>query len=182
MISELLKSETSRYHDLAEEQFQSKKIFEGNFEKEDYEKLLLANFRLYATLESMVFKVLTPEFGEKLELENRRKFNLLKKDLDSLNLKLPNYKHFEEAISKSKAIGILYVMEGSTLGGNVMARHLKKNELLGDLDFNFMTIYGSELGEMWKKFKNVLDSDFNEHQYPEILNGADLAYKTLLMA
>ena len=66
---------------------------------------------------------------------------------------------------KFDALGAFYVLEGSTLGGAVIARTLKKNQHLSDIEtYNFYGCYGEEIGMRWKQFCQVL---LNEGQSTE---------------
>jgi heme oxygenase len=60
--------------------------------------------------------------------------------------------------SQSMALGFFYVLEGSTLGGRVMARELARRgadqELLAYLD-----PYGERTGAMWRTFVDVLNRE-----------------------
>jgi heme oxygenase (biliverdin-IX-beta and delta-forming) len=55
------------------------------------------------------------------------------------------------------AVGYLYVLEGATLGGSVIARHLHRTLGIGPDDgAAFFTSYGAALGPMWKQFTQAL--------------------------
>lgn len=180
-ISDYLKKETARYHDAAEAKFQSKKIFDGSFTAEDYLRLLQGNFVLIHQLEDLAMEVLQPQFGKVLDLENRRKRSALQKDFAEINLTPPeNDPEIFPPLTIPAAFGVLYVMEGSTLGGTVMARQLAKNPVMTSKKFHYLGIYGESLGEKWKTFKQVMDENITEADFPEALRGAELAYDILL--
>ncbi len=181
-ITEILKEKTKNLHDLTEEKFQSEKIFRGDFTKEDYQKLLLYNYHLINTFEKPVFELLTENHSEKLQLDKRTKLQFIQKDLaalaisENISLEKPLLKN------EAEAIGMLYVMEGSTLGGNVIAKNLGKLENFRGVTFNYFGIYGEETGPMWKKFKQVMDENYSEEDLNDILNGAERAYHFLLQS
>jgi heme oxygenase (biliverdin-IX-beta and delta-forming) len=59
----------------------------------------------------------------------------------------------------SESIGALYVLEGSTLGGGIICKLLKKE--MGDdapQSFLFFNSYGEATMEMWMKFKDRINS------------------------
>lgn len=179
--SDYLKENTARYHDAAEAKFQSKKIFDGTFTMEDYRQLLMGNYLLTRRLEPLAMEVLQPEFGATLDLESRRKLPALEKDLQALGEVLPPDTNADlPQLSVPMAFGVLYVMEGSTLGGSVMARQLAKNPQLADKEFNYLGIYGSDLGNRWKTFQTVMNGALKEEDFPDALHGAELAYRVLL--
>jgi heme oxygenase len=56
-------------------------------------------------------------------------------------------------------LGYLYVAEGSTLGGAVIARALAKNTNLASVtNYNFYGCYGENVGTMWKNFIIAMES------------------------
>ena len=59
--------------------------------------------------------------------------------------------------SQSAAMGAMYVLEGSTLGGKIISKVLRKQ--VPDLDgsLSFFDGYGDQTGEMWSRFKSALD-------------------------
>jgi len=64
-----------------------------------------------------------------------------------------------EVKSITEALGCLYVLEGATLGGQVIGRHLKKNLALDeDRGCAFFCSYGDEVGLMWQSFQETLRS------------------------
>ena len=120
----------------------------------DYRHLLTAFYGLYQPLET----ALEPLAHQVLEdWPTRRKVPRLEQDLDKLGLdehavsKLPQADVFP--ITKhEQAFGCLYVLEGATLGGQLITRRL------GDLAVpsGFFSSYGSEVGPMWRRFGHQL--------------------------
>lgn len=53
------------------------------------------------------------------------------------------------------ALGLFYVLEGSTLGGRVIARRLA-SEGIGGEGLRFLDPYGPQAGERWRAFIDVL--------------------------
>jgi len=61
--------------------------------------------------------------------------------------------------SLAKSAGVLYVLEGSTLGGQLISRHLNHNlGLTSDRGGRFYAGYGAENGRMWGQFRHWLNS------------------------
>jgi heme oxygenase (biliverdin-IX-beta and delta-forming) len=59
----------------------------------------------------------------------------------------------------AEALGSLYVMEGSTLGGRLIQAHIQR--CLGSVAFNccaYFRGYGAETGVMWQAFLALLDA------------------------
>jgi heme oxygenase len=94
-----------------------------------------------------------PEF-----FDPRRKLHLLDQDLRTLGLDEPGALHPRlSAITfatQAEALGSLYVLEGSTLGGQLIARHVRSS--LG-FEPAYHGSYGSRTGEMWRSFRQHLE-------------------------
>ncbi len=98
----------------------------------------------------------------------RRRGSLIERDLQSLGIAHDqNSVHFEAARipgleSKSKTfrsafLGAMYVVEGSTLGGQQIARHVEA--VLGlnaTFGAGYFRGYGELTADMWRQFKAVL--------------------------
>jgi heme oxygenase len=104
------------------------------------------------------------QFVDKNELSDypkRRKTSLLSNDLISLGASLPSIATDEELPTINnllQAFGALYVMEGSTLGGQYIANMIKEQLQWKELKaVSFFEGYGSETVGMWESFKTVLD-------------------------
>ncbi|KQR92491.1 heme oxygenase [Chryseobacterium sp. Leaf180] len=179
-VSEYLKQNTAHYHDAAEEKFNSKKIFSKTFTLEDYRKMIGSNHKMLHDSEDEIFEMLTEKFGKKLQLEDRRKLSLIEKDADSL--KLPKLKEDSDLKFENEyeALGAMYVIEGSTLGGNVIAKQLSKTEGFEEVTFHFFGCYRENIGAMWKNFKEVMDAEVKEEHFAEVLKGAKKQYSHLL--
>ncbi len=52
--------------------------------------------------------------------------------------------------SVSAALGCMYVLEGSTLGGQILARHVAGR--VDGANVSYLRSYGAEVGPMWKRF------------------------------
>jgi len=180
MVSEYLKKYTAEFHDAAEKLFNSDKIFSKTFTLEDYKKIINTNYLMLLHSENKIFNSLSDKFSESLQLDQRVKLPLIEKDLESLVLENKTATHNLEFANEFEALGAMYVIEGSTLGGNVIAKQLSKTEGFEDVTFNFFGCYQENTGSMWKNFKEVLDTEVTEENYNEVLSGAKKLYTFLL--
>ncbi|WP_415328531.1 biliverdin-producing heme oxygenase [Chryseobacterium sp. MMS23-Vi53] len=180
MVSEYLKQNTAEYHDAAEKLFNSEKIFNKTFTLEDYKKIIGTNYLMLLHSEDKIFNQLSDKFSEKLQLGDRKKLPLIERDLASLALESQSISHELDFTNENEALGAMYVIEGSTLGGNVIAKQLSKTEGFDDVTFNFFGCYHENTGPMWKNFKEVLDTEVAEENYAEVLSGAKKLYMFLL--
>lgn len=63
---------------------------------------------------------------------------------------------FPQPECEASALGMLYVTEGSALGGRLILRELRERGV-EDAELSFLDPYGSETGEMWRGLLAVLD-------------------------
>lgn len=180
MVSEYLKNQTRAQHDALEEKFESSKIFDKTFALEDYKKIIWYNYLFLLNLEQKTFEKISAELASKLQLNNRYKLPLIEQDVENLGFEKVAPNQENQVTSSSEALGILYVMEGSTLGGNVMRKQLAANPEFQNIFFSYFGCYGDETGAKWKTFKEVLNAEITPDHYQEVLKGAENAYRFLL--
>ncbi len=102
-----------------------------------------------------------------LDLAARRKAPLLRRDLAALGARrdaapagaaLAAERHDRPLPSAAAALGTLYVLEGATLGGQLLRRRLGPAlGLTAASGLAFFTAYGAEVGPMWKAFGLALE-------------------------
>ena len=178
MISSILKERTKEQHDETEAKLQSKKIFDKSYTIDDYKNLLSQNYKLISVFEPQIYQKLGKY--KNLKLEKRLKTNAIKMDLENLNVSTDlDFSDNEILENEAEAFGALYVIEGSTLGGNVIVKHLKKNPDFETIDFNYFGIYGENTGPFWQEFKSIIDEKILEEHYEQCVIGAKKAYKLL---
>ena len=93
-----------------------------------------------------------------LDFQARRRRALLDADLKALGETADPAPSHPAPASLPEALGQLYVLEGSTLGGQVI-----RKRVLGAGDtmrgLSFLDPYGAETGLRWKSFVGVLDRE-----------------------
>lgn len=179
LISDFLKAETRHLHDLTEAKFNSDRLFKGDFSKDDYIRLLLHNHALLSAFESSIFSKISEAIALDLDLRNRSKLHLVEADLQHLNISVST-QNIHSIENPEEAWGLLYVMEGATIGGTMMAKQLSAYPEFQDFPFHYFRIYGDKTGSKWKKFKEVIDREIPETSFPVTLAGANRAYRFLL--
>lgn len=85
----------------------------------------------------------------------RRKLHLLEEDLRTLGAKPHQGPSAMAFATQAEALGSLYVLEGSTLGGQLIARHVRSS--LG-FEPAYHGGYGARTGEMWRSFRQRLEA------------------------
>ncbi|WZO98097.1 biliverdin-producing heme oxygenase [Isosphaeraceae bacterium EP7] len=127
---------------------------------EGYRVLIERFYGFYAPAEAALVPLLGGEEG--LELDDRRKTPLLRRDLLALGLgeseidALPLCRDLPPLPGRPEALGCMYVMEGATLGGQYVRKSVSKElpEAAGALAF--FSSYGDRVGSMWKAFGDAL--------------------------
>lgn len=177
-ISEYLKIETTKEHIAVESLIP---FLSGEFTVRSYADLLdrlLGFFEGYEdALRDCEHVEDAPDFHMRLFRTKALRADLaaLGRDTSSSRGKYPFFLR-----QKSEALGAMYVVEGSTLGGRVIAKRLT------DLDIPssalcFYSSYGAETGAMWMRFKTYLDdhSDQSTQFFNEAVSKAKLTFQAI---
>ena len=110
-----------------------------------------------------------------LEFDARRRSVQLAVDLAVLDGDPPSKpEHALAVTSVSEALGRMYVLEGSTLGGQVIRRAV---EARGDgmRGLSFLDPYGERVGERWRAFLAVVDRHVRAPEDMEAMVGGAVA-------
>jgi heme oxygenase (biliverdin-IX-beta and delta-forming) len=75
-------------------------------------------------------------------------------------------------VNEARALGSFYVLEGSTLGGQLITRHLSGAPCFPAEGLSYFNPYGSRTGEMWRSFKRWLEDQAEHHAANDIVSGA----------
>ena len=156
MLSEELKLKTKEKHQQLEVKIVG--AIKAIRKRKDYVDLLQIFAGYFCSLEVLINQALKKELMPDYPL--RRKAASLQADLLSMSATLPERISNENLpIIKNnlQAIGALYVMEGSTLGGGVITKMIAA-KLPGKKAFTFFKGYGEKTIEMWNSFKTSIDA------------------------
>ncbi|RED19726.1 heme oxygenase [Flavobacterium cutihirudinis] len=175
-----LKTQTADSHKKLEDLPVSASIMSPEMKIEDYTFYLNLMHDVHNDTEALIF----PFFTNLLEdLEQRKKKHLIENDLSFLNAKKSDAEKVfhTEGISAAFALGILYVVEGSTLGGRFILKNVSKRpELSGDQGVSYFNGYGDKTGSFWKSFLSFLSEYEQEHNCgDEIIEGAIFAFDSI---
>lgn len=127
-----------------------------------YRRILARFYGYYRPLEQSIFAVREGK-AEWCILEGRRKTSLLEQDLQWLGIaspdSLPICEQIPQISSAESVYGCLYVVEGATLGGQHISRHVQQVlNISNDAGGRFFHCYGQRTGDMWQTFRGTLDS------------------------
>ncbi len=114
-------------------------------------------YRMHQEAERAVWPLLRPLSD--LDINGRSRVTVLARDLAALEIDKPDTETRLPAVGGvAEALGFLYVLEGSTLGGRMIRGTLKSRgcDLTG---LDFLDPYGSHAGARWRGFLAVLERD-----------------------
>jgi heme oxygenase len=120
---------------------------------EDYRRLLERLMGFYGPLESRLGRHFNRRAGG-LDFERRRKVPMLVSDLRALGFRefttLPRCDSLPAISSAPEAFGCLYALEISTLGGQIITRHLNRTlDVSPGSGCSFFHSYGDQTVMMW---------------------------------
>lgn len=154
-----LKAETRPHHERAE---RSVHLMDPGLTLEHYRRHLEALYGFYGPLEAMLAQQ-PAELVPELRVSERWKLPLLARDLlalghdDASLARLPRAPWLPPLPGLPEALGCFYVLEGATLGGQLILRHLQRHFAGTPAgDFAFFRAYGEDVGPMWKAFGEAL--------------------------
>jgi heme oxygenase len=134
-------------------------LLRGDFSLQDYIHLLERFYGIYEPLERSAEPSLSRIAA--LQFHRRKKSAWLASDLDYLRgsqafSSLPRL-HMVAPEHIEQWLGCLYVLEGSMLGGQILARcFASRFQLAPGRGLSYFTGYGEETAAMWKSFLDVL--------------------------
>jgi len=95
-----------------------------------------------------------PDDADDVTWSARRRAGLFAADLDALGAaSVEAMPALPPVTDTDDALGRLYVLEGSTLGGTFIDRHLAALPTLAGVQLRAFSPYGSETGAMWHAFR-----------------------------
>ncbi len=187
-ILQKIKEQTRVQHDQIERNPLTSSIAEGTIDLPLYSKLLQKFYGFHHPLEAQM-KVLPEWKSYNFDIQARFKTQHLVHDLRYLGLSSEAIENLEKcedlpAVQNfAQGLGVLYVLEGSTLGGQILLRHLQKHlQLSAQQGASYFNSYGKEqLGFMWKDFQTLLLDYANQFptQEHEIITSAKHTFHKL---
>jgi heme oxygenase (biliverdin-IX-beta and delta-forming) len=156
-ILQRLRRETRLEHDAIE---QVLGLTEAALTLQSYRKRIGQFYGFYVALEEALRPYAqTADEGDWLD-PRLTKTTDLSVDLAHLGLsvsELPICRNLPPLTSRAERLGCLYVIEGATLGGRVIALHIEKQlQLTASSGGRFFRGYGSATGAMWQALRQVL--------------------------
>jgi heme oxygenase len=159
MIHRLLKQHTSHLHNSLEARLRV--LLSDEISVGQYAAVQKSFYGFYKPVEDLLAAFVGREDPE-LQLAKRLKLPLLVSDLTSLAVPVEAIAHLPVCDrlppigTLPEMLGCLYVLEGSTLGGRIVTRHLKTALPLNEVGCSFFNSYGDNVGRMCSTFLSVL--------------------------
>jgi len=173
-----LKAETRAAHEAAERAFDLKAVVQS---PAAYARILQRFHAFHSQVEPLLAAWDWPALG--LDFDARRKLPALNADLASLGI-VPLAAARQPAalftiVTQAEAVGALYVIEGSTLGGRIIAKQVRT--ALGftpTYGARYFTGYGAKTGAYWQRFSHAVNAFGNGDQqdWLPIINGAVMTF------
>lgn len=175
-----LRSETSTVHTNLEELSISQKLTAKDTSLKDYVNYLQAMYSIIRSAEINIYPILETVISD---IDHRYKASSLQSDIEH-SQGITSYKEIFKADSLmpvAYALGIMYVIEGSTLGGRIILKNLPEYlNLRSENRANFFEGYGEQTSAYWKSFIDEMSAYAIEHKVENVvIKGAQDAFEKI---
>ena len=158
-IMAVLKEATRERHEAVEKIMP---FFEDDFSLEDYVSVLKTFLGFFEPIERELASITTWHLAG-FDIERRLRSHLLRADLLALGVsdneiaRIPPCVDLPCLSTVDQGFGCLYVLEGSTLGGQVISRQVQSRiATSAETGGKFFHGYGNQTGLMWREFCSAL--------------------------
>nr|WP_315207420.1 biliverdin-producing heme oxygenase [uncultured Flavobacterium sp.] len=183
MFIQNLRAATAYCHKQLEQNNLSQALLSNNVNETIYCSYLIQLYSFVKGFEQYVYPELDPHF---LNINNRKKAHFIEEDLKALGIPIDKHTLLKEAFFRETypdvylAAGALYVLEGSTLGGQIIVKHLQKAMPPDFLNAAYFLGYQQRTGSMWKEFLQQFTAlPQSTQQEQQIITGAFTTFKII---
>lgn len=183
MFIQNLRAATAECHKQLEQNNLSQALLSNNVNETIYGSYLIQLYSFVKGFEQYVYPELDPHF---LNINNRKKAHFIEEDLNALGIPIDKDTLLKEAFFRDTysdvylAAGALYVLEGSTLGGQIIVKHLQKAMPPDFLNAAYFLGYQQRTGSMWKEFLQQFTAlPQSTQQEQQIITGAFTTFKII---
>lgn len=162
MLRDRLRSHTRVHHERLERGLDIPRSLSS---REQYVLLLQRFYGFYVPVEAEIARYRDDLLRCGIDIQGRFKSRKLELDLRSLGMSresmmlIPLCCDLPNLTTCVRALGCLYVLEGSTLGAQIILRHLEAQlNLSKDFGVSFFAGYGLQTGGMWRSFVECIDA------------------------
>lgn len=157
MALQMMRAQLRPYHDSIE---QSLDLLSSAVDRSRYVRFVEKSYGFIAACEQRLDLAGAPAL---LGIDQRLKTPLLRRNLRALGCdpdaidRASMCGELPHVASWPAALGYFYVIEGSTLGGQLLARHFRERLGAEDAALAFLLGYRGDTGVMWKQMVGVLE-------------------------
>ncbi|MFD2785278.1 biliverdin-producing heme oxygenase [Hymenobacter rubripertinctus] len=169
-----LRQQTRAAHDALEQQEFNRALATGTLTEAATHRFLAKLYGFVVPFEKQL-RLHAAEFGPEWELERRARAHLLGQDLSQAE-HLPLAPQMPPLHTRVQLLGALYVLEGSTLGGQVIARQLAQAGIPARAYFSG---HAGHTGSLWKSFTALLTEAATPELADDIVASALLTFQRL---
>jgi len=166
-----LRAETEPFHRALEVDLKTRGL---TGERHDYVNLLAGMLKIYRPLEAALAKL--DWRSHRLNIKDRRKSEWLEADLVSLGREpqaIADWTEMPLLDSDLQGMGALYVLEGASLGGQVISKWLREHLDIGaENGGRFFASYGGEVSSMWRSYLDALEIAAAEEDNGKVISAA----------
>ena len=182
MFIQNLRASTAECHKELERNNLSMALLSDNVDENIYHTYLTRLYGFVIGFERYVYPELNQHFTN---INDRKKAHLIEDDLKAVSNIFKNTLLSEVFFRATytnvyKSAGALYVLEGSTLGGQIIVKHLQKKMATDFGNSAYFSGYQQKTGSMWKAFLeqfSALPQSAQEEQ--QIIKGAIATFKIM---
>jgi heme oxygenase len=181
MVAMRLKAETLQSHEDLEKHPNLIAMGEGEMTLDGYADILRRFYPFWEAVEQSAYnfegvKSVLPD------IEDRKLSANLLADLKALNVEpAPSYHGINWVTDLASAMGTIYVIEGSTLGGRVIVKRVMEQlKLTPQNGCSYYFGYGAETGAKWKGFMDGLAAcNFSDAEADQVVAAATKTFDAL---
>lgn len=150
-----LKAATSSRHAALEQRWP---LLDPNLSIASYHRFVQWLFGFYSSLETELLAALSGctncfDYDSRQKTPQLRQDLLVLGDTETTIANLPRCRQLPALMNESQLWGCLYVIEGATLGGQIIIKHLHRNlGLSANSGASFFDGYGTQTSARWKAF------------------------------
>lgn len=172
-ILQALRLETRPAHDALEQNTFNQQLTAGTLTEAATTHFLA---KMYGFLMPYEARLQAQNLGPEWDANTRQRAHLILQDLQQAASQLAICPDIPPLATWPQLLGAMYVLEGSTLGGQVIARQLAKAHIPMRAYF---TGYGERTGLLWKAFCQLLTQAATPENEAEIVQSASLTFQKL---
>jgi heme oxygenase len=172
-ILQALRLETRPAHDQLEQNAFNQQLTAGTITEAATTHFLT---KMYGFLVPYEARLRQQHLGPEWETATRQRAHFILNDLQKPAAALKTCPDMPPLGTWPQLLGAMYVVEGSTLGGQVIARQLAKANIPLR---SYFSGYGERTGPLWKAFCQLLSQEATPENQTEIVQSASLTFQKL---